>query len=168
MLSVLFLVAVINFTLVFFYVVLESSYRRISLILANRHPPFCLDTYSLSISYFRCKSLCIVIVFVVLWSICLSSSLVHFKNVPEYLSRGARKCLSLLMRFLLQSLVSKVSLFVWGTFLKRFLSLLIWWCPLPIFPSTCKFPFLRTNWFFLDLAVLFLPLFGFFYFPLFE
>ena len=29
--------------------------------------------------------------------------------------------------------------------------LLVWWCPLPIFPSTWKFPFLRAFWFFHDL-----------------
>ena len=32
------------------------------------------------------EPICIVISFLVLWSICLSSSLVHFKNGPEYLS----------------------------------------------------------------------------------
>ena len=30
-----------------------------------------------------------------------------------------------------------------------------WWFPLPLFPSTCNFPFLRAFWLFLDLAVLF-------------
>ena len=34
-----------------------------------------------------------------------------------------------------------------------------WWCPFPIFPSTCNFPFLRAFWFFLDLVILFLLLF---------
>ena len=32
----------------------------------------------------------------------------------------------------------------------------VWWCPLPIFPSTCNFPFLQAFRFFLDLVVLFL------------
>ena len=35
-------------------------------------------------------------------------------------------------------------------------SLLVWWCPLPISSSTCKFPILPAFWFFLDLVVLFL------------
>ena len=44
-----------------------------------------------------CKVMCIVINFLVLWSICPSSSLVHFKNICPELP---------LMTFLLQSLVS--------------------------------------------------------------
>ena len=31
--------------------------------------------------------------------------------------------------------------------------------PLPVFPSICTFPFLKSFWFFLDLVVLFLPSF---------
>ena len=37
-------------------------------------------------------------------------------------------------------------------------------CLLPIFPSTCNFPFLQAFWLFLDLVVLFLQLFIFFSF----
>ena len=33
-----------------------------------------------------------------------------------------------------------------------------WWCLLPIFPSTCNFPFPHAFWFFLDLVVQLLPL----------
>ena len=49
--------------------------------------PF-LDTYSLSTSSLGCNALCMVISLIVLWSICLSSSLVHFRKGPEYLTRG--------------------------------------------------------------------------------
>ena len=54
-----------------------------------------------------CKDLCIVINFVVLWSICLSFSIVHFKNGPEYLTRESAQMIIPLMKFLLQSLVSR-------------------------------------------------------------
>ena len=59
-------------------------------------------------------------------------------------------------------------LFVWDTLLLLFLSsLFTWWCSLPISASTCKFSFLRTSWYFLDLSVLFLSSFIFFPFSLF-
>ena len=35
-----------------------------------------------------CKVFYIIINFLILWSICLSSSLVHFKNGPKYLTKG--------------------------------------------------------------------------------
>ena len=72
------------------------------------------------------------------------------------------------MKFLLQSLVSRrfpVRPRFSGYFF--FLSsLFVWWYPLPISPSTCNFPYLQVFWFFLDLAVLFLPLFIFYQFSL--
>ena len=46
-------------------------------------------------------------------------------------------------------------------------SLLVWCCLSPIFPSICKFPFLRMFWFLLNCVVLFLPLFVVFRFSLF-
>ena len=49
---------------------------------------------------------CLVISFLVLWSICLSSSLVYFKNGPEYLTRGTAQVFIPLTRFLQQSFVS--------------------------------------------------------------
>ena len=51
-----------------------------------------------------CKALCIIISFLVLGSICWSSSIVHFRNGPEYFTR--RQVFIFLMRFLLCSLVS--------------------------------------------------------------
>ena len=68
-----------------FYVVIESSYRCINAFfnVGESSSFFFLDTYSLSMSSLTCKALCIVMSFLVLWSICFSSSLVHFKNDPE-------------------------------------------------------------------------------------
>ena len=74
--------------------------------LASSLPPF-FDTYSLSTSSYRCKALCIVINFLVLWSICLSSLFVYFKNDFEYLKRCTARLFIPLMRFLLQSMVSR-------------------------------------------------------------
>ena len=42
----------------------------------------------------------IIISFLILWSICLSSSLVYFKNGPDYLTRGTVQVFIFLMRFL--------------------------------------------------------------------
>ena len=60
----------------------------VSLMLASPLPPCFLDTYSLSTSSLGCNALCMVISFRVLWSICLSSSRVHFRKGPEYLTSG--------------------------------------------------------------------------------
>ena len=68
-------------------------------------PPSFLDTYSLSVLSVGYKTLYIVITFLVLWSICLSSSLVHFKNCPEHLTRGTALLFIPLMRFLQWNLV---------------------------------------------------------------
>ena len=62
---------------------------------------------SLSLSSLGCKVLWIVISFLFLWFICWTSSLVHFKNSPEYLRRKTAKESITLMRFLLCSLVSR-------------------------------------------------------------
>ena len=68
--------------------------------------PFFLDTYSMSTSSLECKALFIVISFLILWSLCLSSSLIHFKNGPKYLKRGTAHVFISVMRFLLNSLFS--------------------------------------------------------------
>ena len=66
--------------------------------------------------------------------------LIHFKNGTDYLTKEAAQVFIPLMRFLLYTLISRSFLV-----LQRyvfFLSFpLVWWCPLPIFPSICKFPF---------------------------
>ena len=73
--------------------------------------------------------------------LCLSSSPVHFKKGPEYLTRWTR-CLSFWWDFCCWTWFRVVFSFVWGTFLLFFLSSpLVWWSPFPLFPSTCIFLF---------------------------
>ena len=69
-------------------------------MLASPLPPSSLDIYSLSPSYLRCNALCMVISFLVLWSISLGSSLVHFQKGPEYLTRDTAKAFIPFIRFL--------------------------------------------------------------------
>ena len=52
--------------------------------------------------------------FLVLWSICLSSPFVHFKNGPEHLTRRSAQVFIIFIRFLQYSLVSN-NLFIWDT-----------------------------------------------------
>ncbi len=47
-------------------------------LLASPLPPSFLDTYSLSTSSLGCNALCMVISFLMLWAICLRSSLVAY------------------------------------------------------------------------------------------
>ena len=65
-----------------------------------------LDTYSLSTSSLGCKALCFVMTFLVLWFICWSCSLGHFKNDPEYLTRATAQVFIPLMIFLFCNLNS--------------------------------------------------------------
>ena len=60
----------------------------LSSTLASPLPHSFLGTYSLSTSSLGCNALCMVISFLVLWSIYLSSSLVHLRKGPGYLTRG--------------------------------------------------------------------------------
>ena len=73
-----------------FYVVFESLYRCVNAVFNAASPlsPSLLDTHSLSTSSLGCNTLGMIISFLVLLSICLSSSLVHFTNGPEYITRG--------------------------------------------------------------------------------
>ena len=66
-------------------------------------PPSFLDTYSPSMSSHGCKASCMIICFLVLGCICWSSSIVYFKNGPEYLKRGQPRCLFQVYSFLLSS-----------------------------------------------------------------
>ena len=70
-------------------------------MLANRLPPSFLETYNLSTSSQGCNAWCIVISFLVILSICLSSSLVHLRKSPEYLTSGTAQVFIPLIRFLL-------------------------------------------------------------------
>ena len=78
--------------------------------LSSHLPTLFLDRYSLSKSSLGCNALCIVINFLVLWSICFRPSLVHFKNGPEYITRKTAQVFIHLIRFLLNSFVSGSSL----------------------------------------------------------
>ena len=75
-------------------------------MMASSLPPSFLDVYSLSTSSLGCNALCMVISFLVLWSTCLSSSLVHLRKSPEYLTRGTAQIFIPLIRLLLESFVS--------------------------------------------------------------
>ena len=99
-------------SIVFLYIVFESLYRCVNAVsvLASPLPPPFLDTYSLSTSSLECNTLCMVISFLVLWFICLISSLVHFRKGPEYLTRVFIP----LIRFRLESFVSSSFLVLLG------------------------------------------------------
>ena len=56
---------------------------------------------SLSTSSLGCNVLCRIISFHVLWSICLSSSLVHLRKGPEYLTRATAQVFIPLLLLLL-------------------------------------------------------------------
>ena len=72
-------------------------------MLASPVPPSFLYTYSLSTLSLRCNALCMVISFLVLWSIFLCSSLVHLRKGPKYLTRDTAQVFIPLNRFLLGS-----------------------------------------------------------------
>ena len=89
---------------------MESSSRCIdvttlSSMLASPLPPSFLGTYYLSTSSLGCNALCMVISFLVLWFICLSSSLIHMRKGPEYLTRGKAQVFIHLIRFRLESFI---------------------------------------------------------------
>ena len=72
-------------------------------------------TYRQLTSSLECKALCIGFSFFVLWSICLSSSLVHFKIGLKYLMRETAWVFIPFIKFLLYSLISNNFLFFWDT-----------------------------------------------------
>ena len=124
-LSAMFLVTVINIPRHF---LMTSSSRCIdvstqSSTLASPLPPSFLGTYSLTTSSLRCKTLCIITCFLV-WSIGLSSSLFHFKNGSEYLTKRFAKAFIPNMRFLLYRLVSSSLSFSKNILFKIFFFLL--------------------------------------------
>ena len=100
----------------------------------------------------------------------LSCHLVHlsgflpcsFYEWPR-ITRVLLRCLSFWWDFCCRAWFQEVFSFVWGTFSFFLSSLLVWWCPLLIFPSTCNFPFLQVFSLFLELSVLFLKLFFFYH-----
>ena len=74
------------------------------LIIRRYLPPSFLEAYRRS--SLGCKALCIITSFHFLLSICSSSSLIHFKNASECITRGTAQVFIPLMRFLLYILVS--------------------------------------------------------------
>ena len=75
-------------------------------MLSSPLPPPYLDTYGLSTLSLGYNASCKVISFLVLWSICLSSSLVHFRKGLEYLTRSTPQVFIPLISFRLESFVS--------------------------------------------------------------
>ena len=131
-----------------------------ALILENPLPLFFLHM-SLFMSSLSYKASCIVINFLIIWSIC--QNYFRFKNGPQYTARWTALLLILLMGFLLQ-------IFVWKTFLVhlRYFYLIFSFIATCLMVSTTRipqyFPFLQTFLFFPELDVLFIPLFVFFHF----
>ena len=74
-------------------------------MLVSPLPLFFLETYSLSTSCLGYNALCMVISFLVLWSICLNLSLVNLRKGPEYLTRGIAPVFIPLIMFQLESFV---------------------------------------------------------------
>ena len=108
-------------------------------------------TKSLFMSSLEYKAQCMVINFLVLWSMYLSSSLVHFRNGPEYLTGGTAQMFIPFMRLLLLSLALRSFLV-----LLRYSFLIFFFFQLCLMVSTSNLP---KFWFFYDLEVLILPLF---------
>ena len=77
-----------------------------------------------------------VISFLVLWSICLSSSLVHLIKGPEYLTRGTAQVFISLIRFQQESFILSSFLVLLGYCLWF---PLVWWCQPPRCLSICRF-----------------------------
>ena len=95
---------------VFFYVVFKSLYGCVNAVFDAGKSSSSLFSWYMSTSSLGCNALCMVISFLVLWSICLSSSLVHLRKCPEYLTRGTAQAFIPLIRFLLENFVSSIFL----------------------------------------------------------
>ena len=130
-----------------FYVVIEMLIDASTLLSleASPFPPSFLDILSLSTSSLGCNALYMFISFLVLKSICLSSSLVHLEKGPEYLTRNTAQVFIPLIRFLQDSFVSSSFLFSWDINFEFCLSFpLVWLCQHPRCPSIWMFSFLRV------------------------
>ena len=113
------------------YVVLEFLYRCIDDILnSGESSSSFFNTHSLSTSSLECKVLWMVLSFLLLWSICLISPLVHFKNSPEYVTKMIVQAF-ISLRFLLYSLVSR------NVILLRYSLLIFFFFLLHLFDGIC-------------------------------
>ena len=133
-------------------------------MMANPRLHSFLDINIQSISSLGYKALCIVIYFLIPWSICLSSSLAYFKNGPEYVTKGTAQVFICLMVLLLQT-CRFAKFFIYpseGLFYYFYLISACLWQPLPVFLNSCNFPFFKAFWVFLDLVALLFTLFLFF------
>ena len=143
---VLFLDAVISHSLLFF-ILSSSRHRCVDAIFNDGESSSSLFSF-LSMSSLGCKALCIVMGFLVLWFICWSSFFIHFKSRVSY-KEDKPMCLSFWWNFYYIVWFQVVFSFSWDILFQFFLSSpLVWWSPLSIFPSICKFPFLRAFSFF--------------------
>ena len=111
-----------QFSIAFFYVVFEMSNQCINTIFNAG------EALSFSCLYhlWNVRSYASSWVFCVLWSICWSSSLIHFKNSPKYLTRGTAQVFIPLIRFQL-----------WSSILSSFLILLRYSLLMFSFISSC-------------------------------
>ena len=98
-------------------------------------------------SFLECKALCIVINFLVLWSICLSSPPLSIKRMILFILQQRLPNVYLFDEFSASELSFESFLvFLRYAFLFHPSSLFVWWCQLVIFPSTCSFLlFMRPN-----------------------
>ena len=96
----------------FFYVIFELLYRCVNGVFdaGKSSSSSLLETLSLSMLSLEYNVLCMVISFLVLWSICLSSYQVHLRKGSKYLTIGTVQVFIPLMRFLLESFVSSIFL----------------------------------------------------------
>ena len=146
----------ILFLLLFFNVFFESLNCCIYEIpnLANPLPASFLDTCSLLMLSLKCKALCVVINFLVLRSLHLSSWLVHFSCDAEYLTRSTDGCLFLWWDFYNKPLLLVIFLlFIGFLFLLSLSCLFVWWYPLLRFQSTFNFLSLPEIWCFSGVVV---------------
>ena len=118
--------AVINLTLLFFTYSLSSCVDASAQSAMLVSPPSSsfLDTYC-QCHLLDVRASCIMIIFLVLWSISWSSSLAYFRNVPEYLTRETEQIIPW-MRFLLQSFFLRSFIVLLGV-LRVFHTSISWW-----------------------------------------
>ena len=88
---------------VLFYVVLQSLYWSVNAVLNSVKSSTSLLSWYIEFatSSLGCNALCMIISFLVLWSICSCPSLVYFKKGPEYLTKNTVQVFIPLIRFLL-------------------------------------------------------------------